>query len=83
MKAPICPHCNENECMEYPIPKETIINIPFTKIEIRIFNWYKPQFDELCSECAIDRDRHSSRDDQAYEAGFGDGYEKALTDSRI
>lgn len=50
------------------------IKIPFLKITLIIGKWTKLPH---CPECIIDADRRGER--AIYDAGYNDGYEKAIT----
>lgn len=51
--------------------------IPFTQIEIRIWDWRRQQ--EICVFCATEKAKRSEED--AYNAGFDDGVRRVEEDS--
>lgn len=52
MKIPKC-DCGQ-DCMDINRPLITIINIPFIKIQLRIANYYKVEYQGSCLHCLID-----------------------------
>ena len=70
-----------SEAMKSAGPKVIIqFTIPFTQIEIIVWNWSHNDYEDLCSECFMD-DYHSRENDrsrEAYNSGVEDGYERAM-----
>lgn len=54
--------------------------IPFTKIEILIWNWNAKDYSDYCMDCLLDMEQSKIIDhtDEAFDSGFESGYEKAM-----
>jgi hypothetical protein len=69
-----------NDVMETGAPKTVLqFTIPFTKIEIIVWNWGVKDYSDHCMDCIIEMEQNKMRDhtDQAYTAGYEHGYEQA------
>lgn len=70
----------ENQTQLNDGPKELFnFMIPFTQIEIRVWNWKSKEYNEFCDECLIDFDQEPERD--AYYSGFEDGARKVYEEN--
>lgn len=67
-----------NECAEIGPKVLAEFRIPFTQIEVRIWDWAKAEYDKECVECFTDRQAEYQGFDaalaHAYEQGQMDGY---------
>lgn len=82
MEVKKCKSCG-CDAMETGAPYTVLqFTIPFTQIEIIIWNWKVKDYAEYCLDCTLDMERSEIKDytDEAYNAGFDDGYEKAIKD---
>jgi len=86
-KLPICEYC-ENECAEDDSPIEKInFMIPLTKIEIRVWDWGKKHYHEMCNDCLIEdtqSERRAMEESIDYERAeaYGKGYNEGRRDGR-
>jgi len=67
----------ENERHLSDSPEVFIFGIPFTSIEIRIYNWNHKKEEEYCIDCLMESEPVKYSDAQL-EAIFNDGYTKGL-----
>ncbi len=75
-----CKNCGA-DCAESGNPAEIYFSIPFTKIEVRIWNWGKKFYDDYCQDCLIDLQNKPTHD--AYKAGQEDGYMAAMNEHQF
>jgi len=69
MKKPTC-DCG-NECYVTHEPNEILsMKVPFTKIEIHVWNWANDIYSDMCLECYSDEVNEPMR--KAYDAGMED-----------
>ena len=86
-KPPVCEYC-ENECAEDNSPVERInFMIPFTKIEIRVWDWGKKHYHEMCNDCLIENSQSERKGmeeafDYEREESFAKGYNEGRRDGR-
>lgn len=61
-------------------PAEWFWSVPFTKLEIRIWDWGRPSYSEYCSDCAIDVQQCYERDSLAgaFNEIYNEGYAEGL-----
>ena len=79
----LCPDC-EGEMVKYDCPTETtIINIPFTKIEILARNWVGKEY--YCPDCVRDMEQQRQHDayDYGIQEGFNKGYDAAVREHGV
>jgi hypothetical protein len=71
---PKCKYCGGN-CHEES-PKEILFS--FGKIEIRIWNWYKMNYSNVCYECKLDEEGRDRKNiiDSSFQNGYMKGYEE-------
>ena len=78
-------HCEcGNKVMKSNAPKTIVqFTIPFTQIEIIVWNWNHSNYEDLCSECFMDNynSRENDRQREAYNAGVEDGFERAIKEN--
>lgn len=71
-----CPECGEL-MREGQAPKDRIIPIPFTKLEIILRNWNHTEYYCLC--CIQDQEQDRQR--RIYDSGLSDGYARGYQDA--
>lgn len=71
----------ENECQENTDPKEVLIfRIPFTSLEVRVWDWSGKGYHEYCTECMEDYENH--KNDDTYNAISQDAYQRGFEDAQ-
>ena len=73
-----------NDAIETGAPFTVLqFTIPFTKIEIIVWNWGIKDYSDYCMDCLRDMEQSKLKDhtDEAYNTGFDEGYERAIKDS--
>ena len=75
-----CKNCN-NDCMKIDDPEMFSIHIPFTKFEIKIWNWNNQKEEEYCVECYIDMSNSKQKEGMDYR--LSEAYNQGLEDRKI
>jgi len=69
-----------NNCMPSGSPKEWIIKIPFTQIEVRIWDWSKQNYLDHCQNCLME---DQDDIDETLDIVRGEGYQEGYRDAMI
>lgn len=71
-----CEECGEEKTMASGPQEICCISVPFTTIEIRIWNWNDSI--KLCETCELSKNEDYER--RIFEEGMDCGYDKAVND---
>ena len=62
-------------------PEIFSIHIPFTKFEIKIWNWNNQKEEEYCLECYVDTENSRGKENMDYM--LSEAYNQGLEDGKI
>lgn len=70
------------DCMLSGLPKQWIFKIPFTQIEILIWDWSKQDYLDHCQNCLMeDQNDIDETLDIVHGEGFREGYRDAMIEN--